>query len=708
MIKMLGEHLIRDNTVGLLELVKNSYDADATSTLIRLEKLKNQEKTTVVIRDNGSGMTPDDIENSWFMLAGSSKEKFKSANRKTALGRTPLGEKGVGRFAAQKIARRLELVTRPKDSANEYILAIDWDEFEEQEATLEEIPIEIKVQTPTEFKGHDHGTMLKMTDAREQWRTKNLQSLQTALIRFFSPGIKKINFDLKLECPEYTEYEKITKVDFLKKFQFSIDCEINGKGVGTFIFRARDPQGKIEEKKDQVNLWSRQHPDDWIQTEPHCGPFRIRIFGWMRSPQNLEAYNLSKSQLDELAGVSIFRDGFRILPYGDKGDDWLGLDLRRVNNPSEFFSNNQLMGVVDIDQTNNPNLKDKTNREGLWENPAFSDIRDLTLASLSLLEQNSYPHRNKSTTKKNDSNSKENLQEKINSLTQRVEKIQENQAETVEKTRESTVAEITKDYELVPKEEFKKLKEDTNWIEKSYQEFIGSKDIEKDALYHLCSVGLVAERYIHEFDRLIGICEKELLVLDTIGLAKDSATKLRYTLGALKNELELISSLKHVTNEEPVRKVRAEELVHEIKKIYLKDFELAGIKITQGGTDFDLNVKRSACGQVIDNVIVNAIYWLKQKTNISDRKLFIRYDKTQRIIEFANNGPGISPEIKKFLFKKPFVSAKPSGRGLGLFISQKIMEMNGGEIFFTETGDEISFKIKFPEKKTSPNGQLGE
>src|SRR5579863_9635273 len=126
LVSVLGEHLISDQAVGLIELVKNSYDADATEVVVELLDLGSPETTTVVVRDNGSGMTMKEIEEKWLSPAVDHKEKAKREHLKSPLGRLPIGEKGVGRFAVHQIGHSLELITRAAGQPEVYI-PINWD-----------------------------------------------------------------------------------------------------------------------------------------------------------------------------------------------------------------------------------------------------------------------------------------------------------------------------------------------------------------------------------------------------------------------------------------------------------------------------------------------------------------------------------------------------------------------------------------------------
>jgi HSP90 family molecular chaperone len=129
LVSILGEHLISDHAVGLIELVKNAYDADATDVTVEILNTNDPTCTTVLVRDNGSGMSIEDIRLRWLSPAEDHKEQEKRASRRTQLGRPPIGEKGVGRFAVHELGRTLEMVTRTSD-AREIVVYVDWDEFD--------------------------------------------------------------------------------------------------------------------------------------------------------------------------------------------------------------------------------------------------------------------------------------------------------------------------------------------------------------------------------------------------------------------------------------------------------------------------------------------------------------------------------------------------------------------------------------------------
>jgi hypothetical protein len=134
------------------------------------------------------------------------------------------------------------------------------------------------------------------------------------------------------------------------------------------------------------------------ERSPGSGPFAIELRVWDRDPDSMSelatrlgaSTRLVRQDLNNAAGVSIYRDGFRVLPYGEPGDDWLQLDARRVNNPTLRFSNNQVVGYVLISRDQNPELRDQTNREGLLQNQAFDDLRRTVRSVIARLEEERY------------------------------------------------------------------------------------------------------------------------------------------------------------------------------------------------------------------------------------------------------------------------------------------------------------------------------
>lgn len=715
LVEILGEHLIKDNTVGLLELVKNAYDADAKQVEIRLENLASPQKTTVTVRDNGDGMTLETVEGPWLEPANGAKEVQKEMQIRSALGRLPLGEKGVGRFAAHKLGRQLTLVTRHKKSAKEVVLEIDWTPFESHDTYLEDIVLEAKERKPQVFTGSAHGTCLTMRHARERWQDEDLRRIQASLQKLKSPTRSATDFEVKLHCPEYPLFENLDSVDLLDSAHFSLAGILDEDGNFEFDYDSNFGGCRSEVRLQKRNLWHELDPKR--KRKPACGPFYVDLHAWIRKAEFLRQAGVTKEQLNAFAGVSLFRDGIRVLPYGDEGDDWLLLDKRRIDDPTRRFANNQVIGFVEINQTANRRLVDKANREGLQENEAFHDLRDLVQASVKLLEQLSAGERNKLTGEKKDGGARTELTttiEEVEAAARKSEAEAQAVAQTIE-TMESNGWLKPEAADTLTQKVEKLATEVSHYREKAesanltVKEVFSDEDKEREAFLHLVAVGTVAERFTHEFARLVRECAATLRELRKLskgnGAADDAVTDLERHIGALQNELIPLGSLVHRNSLLGKHQSDVPILVKTVlenNELRLRD---AGIKIGVHGTDdgeFIIPVRESIVAQVFDNIVDNAIYWLARKSANDDRRLEIHLTPSQRTILFTNNGPPIQPHMRGRLFQK-FASAKIEGRGLGLFICHELLTHNGGNIMLVEPDHEsrclegASFLIEFPQ-----------
>jgi len=387
MMTLLGDESISDETVGLLELVKNAYDADATEVYIELSGLHNIEAMRLVLRDNGCGMTWEDIQQKWLSPATNHKKKQKREKKRTLRGRLPIGEKGVGRFAAQKLGRRLMMVSRAS-GAREVVVKVNWDDFEKEDAYLDDVELSVEEREAEVFSGSATGTLLVIEQGRTRWTKELLKKLQRELRRLQSPFQEKklIDFRVRFRCPDYPEYEKIETSDILDRAHYVFRGYVNSDGTLEFDYACchpalPEPRRVVDnEVRDLTKIAGEELPSG----ENVCGPFHVNFYVWERVPDYLQKSKVTRAELDVMAGVSIFRDGLRVLPYGESGNDWLDLDKDRINDPTNRISNQNIIGFVEIRQEDTPDLRDKTNREGLMDTDAFKSLRALVRAAMTV------------------------------------------------------------------------------------------------------------------------------------------------------------------------------------------------------------------------------------------------------------------------------------------------------------------------------------
>ncbi|NJL56531.1 hypothetical protein HC928_16190 [bacterium] len=384
LLSLLGEQLISDQAVGLIELVKNAYDADATQVEAEITHLVDPEQTRIMIRDNGFGMTRDDIEQKWLSPAVDHKERQKKKKQRTSSGRLPIGEKGVGRFAVHQLGRRLQLISRAA-AAPEVVFEVNWDDFDSGEVYLDQIEVTLLERAPEVFTANTTGTLLLIEQSRTDWTETLLAKVQRALRRLQSPHQDVQDFRIFLRCPEYPSYEQIDSSDILERVHYIFRGRIDERGWLDYEYRCVHPAVSTRDfMDDNYNLVPQASKEMASFGTNGCGPFYITFYVWDRTQEYLNQSGVARADLDVMAGVSLFRDSLRVLPYGESGNDWLDLDRERINDPSKRIGNQQMIGFVEVLQTETPGLRDKTNREGLIDNVAFRDLRALVRAAINV------------------------------------------------------------------------------------------------------------------------------------------------------------------------------------------------------------------------------------------------------------------------------------------------------------------------------------
>jgi len=368
LLKLIGAELISDDVVAIVELVKNAYDADASRVVISFRNV-TAPGGTISIADDGTGMDLDTVLGVWMQPGATSKAD--GARRTSGRRRRVLGEKGVGRFAADKLGRHLDLVSRRAGTAAEIRATFDFDLFDTGAEMLSAIRSRWELVPATTIE--PRGTVLTISGLRTAWTERMFRRLATRLARLCSPFRQLDDFVIRLESDEFPDYAGELAAGFLDQAPHSIEAAFDGEGTV------------------QIRLGSdASSSQPWIDPRPlGCGPVRARIFAFDLETEALARIGPRlevRAWLREWSGVSVYRDGFRIWPYGEPHDDWLRLDQRRVNNPVVRLSNNQVVAFVEITRDRNPELRDQTNREGLLHNDAFVDLRRFLHFVLEILE----------------------------------------------------------------------------------------------------------------------------------------------------------------------------------------------------------------------------------------------------------------------------------------------------------------------------------
>lgn len=693
LIQILGEHLIKDATVGLLELVKNSYDADATNVEIVMSGL-NTPNGKITIRDNGSGMDLQTFMDKWMNPASGHKQQQKERQSRTKLGRLPLGEKGVGRFAAQQIGNHFKMISKISNANDELHVGIDWRAFEDYSKDLSEVKIEYEIKPAIIFQEKQQGTILEITELKSEWKESDVKRVTNSLKRMKSPFKGANDFDITIKfknCPEeFNKYENIEITDILDKAHYKLYGIVDENGILDFEYDFFIPGHKKIHKADKFDL--NEFPQVSKLKKPLlCGNFIVNFRHYDKMLASLSGF--SKKDLDELSGVNIYRDGIRILPYGEKGNDWLRLDNIRVQDTS-FIGNDTIIGMVEIDQKENLLLKDKTNREGLIENVAYSQFEELVLACIRFLHREKLKDKPKKI--KDEIKPEIEAAKKLDIVKTKISDV----ASTVSKSSEKEIAEVA-DILLKEVAQFDEIKKQIDQTVEDYE------NVNK-TLFNLAGTGLAAERFTHEFARLVSGANASLerlkkLVDLSIPKIKKEIDTIYGALEALRNDIRLLGPMfyiKKVAREKPLDIKQVIENTLSLQEHWIRK-ESIGVEIV--GDSFTVTMREGSCMQIFNNLIDNAIFWLSRKTELDKRKIKIIMDSKNNTVYVSDNGSGVVDRWKDKIFE-PFFSMKgEEGRGLGLYIAKEILEEKSWNIFLVNQDEYpgllkgASFKVVFSE-----------
>lgn len=654
---LLGEQLIRDSGLAVFELVKNAYDADSSQCTVLLQNVDDLKKGKIVVTDNGSGMTADTLRQVWLTIGTDFRAAQRAVGKKSnRFHRLPLGEKGIGRLAAHKLGRKITLITRVSGK-DETTMRVNWDRFETA-GDLSDVKIMIRTREPKIFTGKKHGTCIEISRLRESWTKAKVRALHRSVTSLRSPFNAPSDFDVVLSVtPQGYWLEGLLNVkDVVKDALYHAVGWMDGSQFH-FQYKFRPYAGmrhllksrtvtisdtlarKADREVEPINL------DSFKIGRVH---FEFHIFDLEPSVVDLATSDKSglRSYLKGNGGVRIYRDGIRVFDFGEPGNDWLNLDVRRVNRPVLRVSNNQLIGALMFDAGDSVDLKEKTNREGFIENDAFELLRDAVIWTLTQVEA----ERQKDQRKVRIHYSRQGPQKPV--------------VDEIEELREA----------LERKGLLKDFGQHIDRIERQFNEV-------QSILLTAAAPGLTFAVVIHQAEKVL----KELV--HAVDLTPDPH-RIRLLVKQLSRMMDGITFLirKSGLSQEKASTLIQQalfnnELRFRAHKIQYTD----GLKL--GDPDFTVQCVRRLVVATIVNLIDNSIYWI-ESTGQNERKIYVGTtfeldDKPSLLV--ADNGPGLRDDPDSLV--QPFFSRRPDGMGLGLYTANEVAKQHDGRLLFPQRGD---------------------
>lgn len=719
LIHTIGSDLIGDSYAALVELVKNSYDADSkkVDVIFTYKIIDNNPSLSIIIRDYGHGMSFDTVVNKWLVPATNDKLKRKTSPD----GRVFQGRKGIGRFAASILGQEMTIVTIDKIGEKSTAI-IDWRIFNSDEY-LENIELLVEKEKTTDISGtfieiiakdeiifeEIDGIETKKTDTKLSYWTKGtIDKLENELRKLISPfqELNEDEFKISLsfiDCPfeEYNNKEfSIEAYPIIKLYDYRISGVIDKNGNGVLEYENNvDNTKQFEKIKVHFKL-------EFGGT--YCGNINLDFRVFDREPEAIE--NLinkglidpiskryvskpdAKRLLNEVYGVNIYRNDFRIRPYGNGGIDWLDLDKDRIQNFTLNVSNNQLIGFVTIESEETSDLQEKSARDGLKENNSYFGLKEICKKALRELELRRLSYREKTLKSRNGRTSiqktledlfsfsdlKETIGSKLNSFNIPNEKIVEINA-------------------LIKNEEDRKT--------------LLLEDIQKTiAIYQgQATLGKIVSFILHEGRKPIHYFRNESPVIRRY-LKHYKASKDETLFDDINNSLEgfekhsgLLSDLFERVN--PLAsQTRGKKIDFNVKKCIEDAKQIFNQTMVENNIIFNLNCENNVLLYgwhndlyiAMANLIENSIYWL----NISEtenKKIEVDVSKNGNAFKlvYQDNGPGLTKdEIKSEIIFEPGYSKKINGTGLGLAIAGESIERLNGKLMAYDSESGVYFQIE--------------
>lgn len=797
--KLLGRENFSNPEGAIIELVKNSYDADAKSCLVVFDiifkNVKDENGTdkktlcndlsSIFIIDNGEGMSKDVIQNQWMKIGTGNKEtEFISKDK-----RVKTGAKGIGRFALDRLGFNAEMWTVSNDN-NGFNWKMDWKQFDNSDKSISEITAELSdnnvnipefiktnfnhINLEKTFNGFhfNTGTILKISNLKDEWFDTDIAGVFKSLEALIPPKELNMSFEVNFQhLQKPKEFGKVETAFFndydyklIAKYnaeELSVDFEITRNEMDidlikkkfSFLYKNAKSPFDLKTLEKKVFKYSKGINDilEWDLDENNTkllkevGSFNLTFYYLKYIVSNKEGYpfkSISQKErrnvLDKFGGVKIYRDSFRVRPYGDPDNDWLKLGARVAQSPAGAGQRigdwrvrpEQTAGIITISRKNNPNLIDKSDRSALQENDSYETFKNIIIKVVKEFEVD----RTKILNVFFKHFKLEKEKEKENEIQRRAESL----ADIIVAERKVVEEKLYgKKYNEVDLFQQKREEEERKKYQEAFKDTfkaIGDEKIEKDneeivQVRGLASLGLIVSSFAHELkevknnvedindleniynDLVSSEAKKKIEFNDGINIIKslklDSEKIIHwvdYSLTAVKKDKRKRGNLNFIKYFDSLSQEWKNVLKNRNIELVIKKDTKA--KYLFRAFEMDMNT-------VFSNLISNSIDSFQNLKVMRDRKILInmKLENETMAIEYSDNGTGL-PKVfennKENIFL-PFTTSKKDrngndiGTGLGMYLVKNVIDDYNGDIEISNT--EIGFKIRidFPIRKNEKN-----
>jgi signal transduction histidine kinase len=707
-IRQLGQELVGDRTTALTELIKNAYDADATWVQLRFANAAQGAGGALEVDDDGSGMSLDDLTNGWMRISTAGKER--EAVSPLYL-RTRAGRKGIGRFATETLGRRLILRTTTAGNPWALVIVFDWENGYPEGVDLAEVT---NPYTTERAPASEHGTTLRIEGLYDTWDQRRRGRVRKA-IRLLQPPFPVAQVlvpEARLEHPPDPGFQVEVFVD---ERPDAPDDDPYEEFVSAATARIRadvgaDGRVRVSVVSDVLDM----EADGALgNVYPAVGPFSVDTAYFVYRKDAIGGISLAvaREMRKVYSGMRVYRDGLRVMPYGEPGNDWLELDQLQGARSGTLVpvANGNWFGQILISRVTNLGLRDTASREGLVRNDSYGQLQEATRQALlwGAVEVGKARARKISTRDPTPSSTRRQI---VTEAQQDIERAlgEELPANLVARVTQiiATALDVTGDVAVASDAA------ETQRFEALLTEI--------ELLSILASLGTSIAVFSHEVRSTLTTLTAALEVLegDISALGQDVREQVDIAREGMQ-ELQDLAGYIDAYVSASQRRTREPQALHRVLEQFIG-------RLSQNlarGVDFTWDVQpaslrtapmaRSELEAVLINFLTNAIKAMDSEGHPQRRvRITARPAGKEVRLCFEDTGTGVDPSVRGTLFE-PFVSDTRStiselgtGTGLGLKIVADIAGANGGSVALTEPSDgyATSFELRLPRWREQMDG----
>lgn len=723
-INRLGKELVGRAETAISELIKNAYDAEASYAHL-VFKDAVRAGGSFEIEDDGNGMTYDELINGFMRISSSDKIHRPVSPRYK---RKKAGKKGIGRFAAQRLGKQLIIITQTVDSPQAIKATINWDDY-----VIDSDINEVTGQIEYVEKERACGTTLIINQLYDGWSDNAILRAYRYTEDLLIPeplSRERMEWDRDRQDPGFkasfyrdrvSEETKVVdeNVAFYDHALAVIEGYIDDKGQGYW----RMWSNKLDVSQgDFQKIGADRENNETHYEAAHSIHFKTYYFIYDRSLIPGSLYTYVKNLGTEVGGIKLYRNGFRVPPYGEKNNDWLGLDSSVRRKTLLFPHQNQsFFGYVEIDDIAADLFEETSSREGLIENKAFEEIQDFVYRVIITACQDVASLRNrKQTANQKDWEKKspsQKMQEALTEFSNLIGKDKENQGDSSGGNGQRE--EHSRKYEQV----YEKIREGQEEQEKQTEKLQDKINM----LRVLAGLGLAIGEFIHEikyyFPGFTAEIDELKRILESDPRALERISTLESNLMAMKSYTTFFGSTISNNAQRVLEPVNLKEEINSFEKVIARDSTKADITITDNRNEINvllaemktIPMHKSEWASIFFNLYTNAKKAIKKSNNSGDGKIRIECseDTNNLILDFSDNGCGVDPAVREHIFEAFVTTTSAAGQGspdeeaytgtgLGLSILHDMISSYGGKIYLSETpktGYVTTFRIEIPKEK---------